>query len=122
MFKISFAIVFWILGSVMSPVVFADGVRLTGNDLVTAVSGKKYSGTTKSGKTWVTTYFDDGKMGVLVLGTSWFDNGTWEIKSDRVCSERSERALMCYEVMRVSEDEYHWVDERGQTTKASGPE
>jgi len=58
---------------------------------------------------------------VRLLNKNWSDSGTWEIKDDRVCSERTKRTYMCYEVMRVSGDEYEWVDERGQTTQSSGP-
>jgi hypothetical protein len=99
----------------------AEGERLTGDALVSSISGKTFSGRTNRGGTWESTYAAGGKMDVRVLDSDWSDSGTWEIKDDRLCSERSRRSYMCYELMRVSGDEYHWVDERGQTTKSSGP-
>jgi hypothetical protein len=101
--------------------VLAQGVQLKGDTLVSSITGKKFTGTSSSGNPWEATYTDDGKLHVRLLNKNWSDSGTWEIKDDRVCSERTKRTYMCYEVMRVSGDEYEWVDERGQTTKSSGP-
>jgi len=101
--------------------VFADGVRVTGDALLANVSGKKYTGTSSSGNEWESTYMKDGKYQVRLLNKDWSDSGTWEIKEDRVCSARTKRTYMCYELMRVSDDEYVWVDERGESSKSSGP-
>ena len=109
------------LFAAVSFVVFAEGVQLKGDDLVMSVSGKKFTGTSSRGNQWESSYMEDGKMHVRLLNKDWSDSGTWEINDDRVCSERTKRALMCYELMRVSDDEYHWVDERGQTQISSGP-
>ena len=107
--------------TVLCPRVDADGMRLTGEALNAAISGKKFTGATSRGGTWEAAYMADGTMKVIVLNSDWSDSGTWEIKDDRVCSERTKRTYMCYEVMRVTDDNYHWVDERGQTTVSSGP-
>lgn len=106
----------------MSLGVIADGVQVKGDTLVSMVSGKTYTGTASNGNQWSTTYKDDGEMHVRLLNKNWSDSGTWEIKDDRVCSERSKRSYTCYELMRISDDEYLWVDERGQGTKSSGPQ
>ena len=99
----------------------AEDVQLKGDQLAGSISGKTYTGATQRGGTWETSYSPDGTFEVRVLNSSWSDSGTWEIKDDRICSERSKRSYMCYEVLRVSDDEYHWIDERGETQVSSGP-
>lgn len=99
----------------------ADGARITGGALVSSFAGKTYSGTAASGGAWEAVYAADGSYTVRMLNSNWSDEGRWEMKDDRICTERTKRARMCYEVMRVSDDEYHWIDERGETTKSSGP-
>ena len=96
----------------------AEGTRITGEALRAAVEGKSYTGRTRRGGTWESTYEAGGSFKVRVLDSDWKDSGTWEIDDDRLCSERSKRGRMCYEVMKVSADEYHWVDERGETVKS----
>ena len=102
-------------------IVLADGVQLKGDELVKSVSGKKFTGTSSNGNEWESTYVEGGEYRVRLLNKNWSDAGTWEINDDRLCSERTKRALICYELMRVSNDEYEWVDERGQGQKSSGP-
>lgn len=119
MYRIIAWLVFAVGSVVLNSGVNAEGARLKGNDLTTVVAGKTYSGTTRNGGTWEATYSDDGRLDVRVLNSSWSDSGTWEIKDDRVCSERSKRAYMCYEVMRISDKEYDFVDERGETSKST---
>lgn len=121
MLKFAFVLFLGALGASVSLGVFAEGVQITGDALVAAVSGKRFTGTSTRGNPWEATYTEDGKLHVRLLNKSWSDYGTWDLKGDRVCSERSKRTYMCYEVMRVSDDEYLWVDDRGQSTKSSGP-
>ena len=115
------AIVFVVGSAIISGAVLAEGVQLKGDALVMSISGKTYTGTTQRGGTWEATYSNDGTFQVRVLNSSWSDKGTWEVKEDMICSERSERSYMCYQLMRVSDDEFHWVDERGETQKSSAP-
>ena len=112
---------FGIAATIVTPGASADGVRVTGAELVESISGKTYTGTTRRGGTWEASYKVDGTYDVRVLNSDWTDNGTWEVKDDRICTKRTKRAYMCFELMRVSEDEYLWVDERRETEKTSGP-
>jgi hypothetical protein len=102
-------------------IVLAQGMQLKGDELVMSVSGKTFTGTSSRGDTWESSYKEDGSFKVRLLNKNWSDSGTWNIKDDRICSERTKRALMCYELVRVSDDEYHWLDERQQTQISSGP-
>jgi hypothetical protein len=102
-------------------IVLAQGMQLKGDELVMSVSGKTFTGTSSRGDTWESSYKEDGSFKVRLLNKNWSDSGTWDIKDDRICSERTKRALMCYELVRVSDDEYHWLDERQQTQISSGP-
>ena len=102
-------------------IVLAQGVQLKGDELVKSVSGKKFTGISSNGNEYESTYVEGGEYRVRLLNKNWSDAGTWEINDDRVCAERGKRARMCYELMRVSNDEYEWVDERGQVQKSSGP-
>ena len=102
-------------------IVLAEGVQLKGDELVKSVSGKKFTGISSIGNEWESTYVEGGEYRVRLLNKNWSDAGTWEINDDRICSERSKRARMCYELVRVSDDEYHWLDERHQTQISSGP-
>ncbi len=102
-------------------IVLAQGVQLKGDELVKSVSGKKFTGMSSNGNEWESTYVEGGAYRVRLLNKDWSDAGTWEINDDRVCSERSKKARECYEVVRVSDDEYHWLDERRQTQISSGP-
>jgi len=118
------SIVAFIVGTLFAAasfVVLAQGMQLKGDELVVSVSGKTFTGTSSRGDTWESSYKEDGSFEVRLLNKNWSDSGTWEIKDDRICSERTKRARMCYEVMRVSDDEYHWLDERHQTQISSGP-
>jgi len=104
-----------------SLIVLAEGLQLKGDELVMSVSGKTFTGTNLRGDTWESSYKEDGTFKVRLLNKYWSDRGTWEIKDDQICSERTKRALMCYQLVHVSDDEYHWVDERRETQVSSGP-
>ena len=102
-----------------STVAIAEGTRLTGDALKQAIVGKTFTGSTSSGKTWESTYKEGGSYAVEVLDSDWSDTGTWEINADEVCSERTKRSRMCYQILKVDPGEFHWVDERRQTTKST---
>lgn len=102
-----------------STTAFGDGARLTGDALKQAVSGKTFTGATSRGGTWESTYQDGGAYKVVVLNSDWSDSGSWKIENDEVCSERTKRSRMCYQVTQTGSGEFEWLDERRQTTKSS---
>ncbi len=97
----------------------AEGTRLTGDALKQAVHGKTFTGATSRGGVWLSSYNADGTMAVSVVNSDWSDSGTWEIKDDQVCSVRTKRSYMCYQVFEVSPGAFEWIDERRQTTKST---
>ena len=96
----------------------AEGGKLTGDQIRSALAGTTLTGTGSRGGTWEATYAKDGTLSLIVVDSSWSDSGTWEVKGDRYCSERSKRAYRCLDVYKVSDSEFHFIDDRGQTTKA----
>ena len=121
MLKFAFVLFLSALGATVSPGAFADGVQITGDALLAAVSGKRFTGTSSRGNDWEASYAEDGTYQVRLLHKSWSDYGTWEINGDQLCTERSKKVYGCATMWRISDNEIEWVDRRGQTTKASGP-
>ena len=98
---------------------FAEGTRLMGDELKSFIPGKSFTGATQRGGTWEATYNPDGTYKVWVHNSDWSDEGTWEIKDDQMCTERSKKAYSCADFYRVTDTNYHWLDSRGQTSKAT---
>lgn len=121
MLKFAFVLFLGALSASVSPGAFAEGVQITGDALLTAISGKRFTGTSSRGNDWEASYAQDGTYQVRLLNKSWSDYGTWEIKGDQLCTERSKKGYGCATMWRTSDNEIEWVDGRGQTTKASGP-
>ena len=97
----------------------AEGTRLTGDVLKQAVTGKTFTGATSNGGVWRSTYNPDGTTSISVVNSDWSDTGTWEIKDDQVCSERTKRSYACYQVVQTGPGAFDWLDERRQTTRST---
>ena len=98
-------------------VAFGKGEQITGAELKSLLPGSTMTGISSRGKSWEAKFVSNGTFTLEVPEVNFSDTGTWEIKGDGYCSERTKRGNQCFTIHHVSANDYIREDERGQGTK-----
>ncbi len=82
----------------LTTMALAEERKLTGEEIKAAISDKRVAGNTENGAGWTQSFKANGNTLYQLTGTE-AQNGGWEVRGDRFCSQwPPDPAWVCYDV------------------------
>ena len=108
--------VFALMGFVFCTSAWADEVKLSGAEIMAALSDHTFGGMREDGKSWEQVFQKSGVTFYTIGGAQ--SQGVWAVRGDQYCSQwPPNESWTCYE-MAKNADTYSFISASGQ--KSSG--
>jgi hypothetical protein len=96
----------------VSPASFAESVKLSGDDIISALSDRTLQGSRDDGKPWSQIFQKSGVTYYSVDGAQ--SQGVWQVRGDHYCSQwPPNQSWTCYEMMR-DDKTYSFISASGK--------